>query len=574
MATEVVRDSTELTALQAATRTGALTNTPENTDPSWDSNQRRINRVSDLLANISALEVYKDGDLTFGVRSGRFNGSGGVITYAGATAQALTDDATNYIYLTFAGVLTVNTTGFPSTARVELGSITTADGAYTQDDGMTDNRDASMFVTQDAYSPAPSAFQAPSRYVKTEDIDFVLPADEVGADPGQWDPVTWDSSGLDADNCFCGLSGNSIYGIGANGETTGSLRYDFAAGTDFTGKVIVIRFYMHPASAPIINPQLDSYLTLTLWQSGLVKKFRKLQIWAAPNIRTDDRSELTGWYEIAVPVGNLLDTVGDDITDIIRLDLQWVSATDIENMKVTLDRVLVYTPGNATGYYNIHFDTKNENTVAAAQVLAEYGIRGSFGVSPVSDLSDASQRLIQRMGHEITTYTRGADLLGWPFKDDAQKIETMETNVQQFRAKGFRHGGAGILHLRTGPGPTPRDVLELEPTHVQLWSGSGPGTMRSAQVLNNAQSLWQTNTMYWTDFLDTGSIDDMLARMPAMIAICEAGKSVFVLGAHCAIDGGGDTNLDEIGGLDEVCQLFAASNLVNATLLQIARGDL
>jgi len=96
----------------------------------------------------SSLRVFKDGDLTFGVRAGYFLDGDTLRTYAGADAQALTDDATNYIYLTSAGVLTVNTTGFPTpsaTPHVRLATILTASSVYNADTSVTDYRSTSAF---------------------------------------------------------------------------------------------------------------------------------------------------------------------------------------------------------------------------------------------------------------------------------------------------------------------------------------------------------------------------------------------------------------------------------------------
>lgn len=82
----------------------------------------------------SALRVYKDGDLTFGVRAGEFLDGATLRQYAGAEAQSLTDDATNYIYLTAGGTLAKNSTGFPTTPHVPLATIETASGGYGHDD--------------------------------------------------------------------------------------------------------------------------------------------------------------------------------------------------------------------------------------------------------------------------------------------------------------------------------------------------------------------------------------------------------------------------------------------------------
>jgi hypothetical protein len=48
--------------------------------------------------------------------------------FSGALNQAMTDDATNYLFLDFDGSLNVNTTGYPTTTHVRLGRIVTASG--------------------------------------------------------------------------------------------------------------------------------------------------------------------------------------------------------------------------------------------------------------------------------------------------------------------------------------------------------------------------------------------------------------------------------------------------------------
>ena len=95
----------------------------------------------------NSLRVFKDGDLTFGVRAGHFMDGDTARNYAGASAQALTDDQTNYIYLTAAATLTVNITGFPNpstTPHVPLATILTGSGAYAYTD-ITDYRDRALY---------------------------------------------------------------------------------------------------------------------------------------------------------------------------------------------------------------------------------------------------------------------------------------------------------------------------------------------------------------------------------------------------------------------------------------------
>jgi len=110
----------------------------------WYASRMKVHDWLDrvLLPTAGALRVYKDGDLTFGVRPGRCMFGNTDINYAGSDTQALTDDATNYVYLTAVGSLTVNTTGFltPSeTPHLPLATILTADGKYALSD-ITDYR--------------------------------------------------------------------------------------------------------------------------------------------------------------------------------------------------------------------------------------------------------------------------------------------------------------------------------------------------------------------------------------------------------------------------------------------------
>jgi hypothetical protein len=102
---------------------------PANNDPSWDT---LLNANFDLLDTIVAPLVVAttavpSTTLTVKVSAGSFRKSDGtIVDYAGTSSQALTASATNYLYLTDAGVLTVNTTGWPaSTFHVRLAIATT-----------------------------------------------------------------------------------------------------------------------------------------------------------------------------------------------------------------------------------------------------------------------------------------------------------------------------------------------------------------------------------------------------------------------------------------------------------------
>lgn len=122
-----------------------------------------ISRILQRTAN--ALRVYKDdaGALKYGVRPGRFFNGNSVVTYAGASDQSLTDDATNYVYLTAAGALTINTTGFPDpavTPHVRLATVATGSasaaavsGAYAVGD-IADWRDTALLTVADNMTAA------------------------------------------------------------------------------------------------------------------------------------------------------------------------------------------------------------------------------------------------------------------------------------------------------------------------------------------------------------------------------------------------------------------------------------
>lgn len=117
---------------------------------------RQRHRLLTILKAVNALRVFKDGALTFGVRGGKFMNGDSAVAYAGASAQALTNNETNYIYLTAAGTLTVNITGFPNpstTPHVPLATILTASGAYAWSD-ITDYRDRALFAALSAMTGA------------------------------------------------------------------------------------------------------------------------------------------------------------------------------------------------------------------------------------------------------------------------------------------------------------------------------------------------------------------------------------------------------------------------------------
>ena len=113
--------------------------------PYYTSFYKLLYRLLDVARRAGDLRVYKDGDLTCGVRAGKvFNGDYEV-DYAGSTGNSLTNNQTNYIYLTASGAtptLTINTAGFPIpsvTPHIPLATIVTSGGLYDHSD-ITDYR--------------------------------------------------------------------------------------------------------------------------------------------------------------------------------------------------------------------------------------------------------------------------------------------------------------------------------------------------------------------------------------------------------------------------------------------------
>lgn len=104
-----------------------------------------VDTAVSLSSGVTALLTSKNGSnptLTVNVNSGDFIVDGAVITFAGASAQAVTAASTNYVQVTFAGALVINTTGF-ITGNIPLATVV-ADG--TTITSVTDKR---PFFTMD-----------------------------------------------------------------------------------------------------------------------------------------------------------------------------------------------------------------------------------------------------------------------------------------------------------------------------------------------------------------------------------------------------------------------------------------
>jgi hypothetical protein len=122
--------------------TNALLQKPARSDRNWDTPLSANFDAIDAMSAIGRLLVtpteVPSTTLHVRVTSGTFRKSDGtLVSYGGTSSQALTGSATNYLYLTDAGVLTVNTTGFPATFHVRLATVVTTSSAVST---VTDSR--------------------------------------------------------------------------------------------------------------------------------------------------------------------------------------------------------------------------------------------------------------------------------------------------------------------------------------------------------------------------------------------------------------------------------------------------
>lgn len=132
---------------------------PAQSDRSWHTPLNENADLLDALAPVGGLAValaeVPSASLNVKVAAGRFKATDGTeVSYAGTASQAVTTATTNYVYLTNAGTLTVNTTGFPATAHVPLAVV--AAGATTIA-SVTDRRPA-FSVINGAVAPSDATY--------------------------------------------------------------------------------------------------------------------------------------------------------------------------------------------------------------------------------------------------------------------------------------------------------------------------------------------------------------------------------------------------------------------------------
>lgn len=118
-------------------------------DANANSSPSLLARLGNLLRHImleldTEFKARRDGTLTICVRPGRYRDSGGTEKlFEGAELQALTDAATNYVYIDAStNTLTINTSGFPATdaTYIPIAQYVCAGGAITTEDWEADRR--------------------------------------------------------------------------------------------------------------------------------------------------------------------------------------------------------------------------------------------------------------------------------------------------------------------------------------------------------------------------------------------------------------------------------------------------
>lgn len=116
-----------------------------------------------VVGTFSDLSVQDAGGVLVDIAVGKFlNDAGVLVSYAGASDYELTDDATNYVELDYAGTLSHNTTGF-TTGKVPLGQVVCASADISS---ILDKRSIVSGGKNDDYNTL--------TYSATTNIDFSL----------------------------------------------------------------------------------------------------------------------------------------------------------------------------------------------------------------------------------------------------------------------------------------------------------------------------------------------------------------------------------------------------------------
>jgi hypothetical protein len=106
-----------------------------------------IYRLIKNVSVVSGLRVCRNGDREFYVNPGMYFDGNTLRPYQNNIAGTLSDNATNYVYLTLDGVVRVSATAFPDpavTRHIRLATIRLANGSYSDDD-IVDYRQAHLW---------------------------------------------------------------------------------------------------------------------------------------------------------------------------------------------------------------------------------------------------------------------------------------------------------------------------------------------------------------------------------------------------------------------------------------------
>jgi len=147
-------------------------------------------RLRLMAACSDQLRVFKDGDLTCGIRAGKWWNGGTLVEKAQADTQALSDDDTSYVYYTMDGTLTINTTGFPAyatTPHIRLATVATGSesaaavsGNYAYTD-ITDYRKAALIGEVSGGVEANTAVAASANVLTAGESGKLFTNEGVGA---------------------------------------------------------------------------------------------------------------------------------------------------------------------------------------------------------------------------------------------------------------------------------------------------------------------------------------------------------------------------------------------------------
>lgn len=162
----------------------------------------------------------EDGALEVSVKAGKWLNGDTVVTKAEANTETITNSATNYIYYTAAGTLTVNTTGFPdpsTTPHIPLAEVVAAAGAITS---ITDRRTMAMFAPRTVHPQL--TFSGTDDTDGTGTMDIQVADESDAAIAGRWRIRTWiadaDMSEPDAQTDYSVTTGEQLRELEANAD--------------------------------------------------------------------------------------------------------------------------------------------------------------------------------------------------------------------------------------------------------------------------------------------------------------------------------------------------------------------